>query len=92
MYRTLISVGVVIMGLFPLSVYAGEAALKDQAVNAMRRATEFFRTKVSTRGGYLWRYSEDLSRREGEGKATDTIVWLENQPTLLGHAGCRLTR
>ena len=77
MYRMLISVGVVIMGLFPLSVHAGEAALKDQAANAMRRATDFFRTKVSTQGGYLWRYSEDLSRREGEGIATDTMVWVQ---------------
>jgi len=77
MYRMLISVGVVIMGLFPLSVHADEAALKDQAANAMRRATDFFRTKVSTQGGYLWRYSEDLSRREGEGIATDTMVWVQ---------------
>jgi len=77
MYRMLISVGVVIMGLFPLSAHAGEAALKDQAANAMRRAADFFRTKVSTEGGYLWRYSEDLSRREGEGKATDTMVWVQ---------------
>ena len=73
----LISFGVVIMGLFPVSVLAGEAALKDQALNAMRRAAEFFRTKVSTEGGYLWRYSEDLSLREGEGKATDTMVWVQ---------------
>ena len=77
MYRMLISVGVVIMGLFPLSIHAGEVALKDQAVKAMRRATGFFRTKISTEGGYLWRYSEDLSRREGEGKATDTMVWVQ---------------
>lgn len=43
----------------------------------MRRATEFFRTQVSTEGGYLWRYSEDLSDREGEGTATDTMIWVQ---------------
>jgi len=43
----------------------------------MRRASEFFRTKISTEGGYLWRYSEDLSLREGEGTATDTMIWVQ---------------
>ncbi len=77
MYRMLISVCVVIMGLFPISVRAGEAVLKDKCAKTMRRATDFFRTQVSTEGGYLWRYSEDLSLREGEGKATNTMVWVQ---------------
>ena len=72
-YRKLVVVGTVIMFLLPLSVNAGEVALKEQAAKAMRRATDFFRTQVSTEGGYLWRYSEDLSLREGEGTATSTI-------------------
>ena len=70
-------VGIVVIVLLSLSVNAGEATLKEQATKAMHRATEFFRTKVSTEGGYLWRYSEDLSRREGEGKATNTMVWVQ---------------
>ncbi|MFB0551810.1 MAG: pectic acid lyase, partial [Phycisphaerae bacterium] len=76
-YRMFIAVGIVSMGLLPGSVSANEAALKDQAVKTLRRATDFFRTQVSTEGGYLWRYSEDLARREGEGKATDTMVWVQ---------------
>ncbi len=76
-YRKLVVVGTVIMGLLPLSVNAAEVALKDKAAKAMRRATDFFRTQVSTEGGYLWRYSEDLSRREGEGTATDTMIWVQ---------------
>jgi len=58
-------------------IHAGDAALREQAATAMRRATEFFRTQVSTEGGYLWRYSEDLSLREGEGTATDTMIWVQ---------------
>lgn len=77
MYRKLIPVVVVIVGILSLSAHADEADLKDQVIQTMRRATEFFRANVSTEGGYLWRYSEDLSRREGEGKATDTIVWVQ---------------
>ena len=76
-YRKLVVIGLVIIGMFPLSVNAGEATLKDECAKAMHRATDFFRTKVSTEGGYLWRYSEDLSRREGEGKATNTMVWVQ---------------
>ncbi|MBC8470792.1 MAG: hypothetical protein H8D56_15070 [Planctomycetes bacterium] len=76
-YRKLMVVGTVIIGLLPLSINAAEAALKDQATKAMHRATDFFRTQVSTEGGYLWRYSEDLSLREGEGTATDTMVWVQ---------------
>ena len=63
--------------LMSTTLSAGEATLKDQAVQAMHRASEFFRRHVSTEGGYLWRYSEDLVRREGEGKATDTMVWVQ---------------
>ncbi len=76
-YRKLVVFCTVIMGLLPLSLKAAEAALEEQAAKAMHRATDFFRTKVSTEGGYLWRYSEDLSRREGEGTATDTMVWVQ---------------
>ena len=65
------------MFLLPLSNHAAEVALKEQAAKAMRRAAEFFRTQVSTEGGYLWRYSEDLSLREGEGTATNTMVWVQ---------------
>jgi PelA/Pel-15E family pectate lyase len=59
------------------SVHADKAAVKEQAREAMRRAAEFFRTEISTGGGYLWRYSEDLSDREGEGTATDTMIWVQ---------------
>jgi len=51
--------------------------LRYQASQALGRATEFFRSQVATEGGYLWRYSEDLSRREGEGRASATTVWVQ---------------
>ncbi len=51
--------------------------LHDAASQSLRRAVEFFTQQVATEGGYLWRYSEDLSRREGEGKALDTAVWVQ---------------
>src|SRR5262245_53087390 len=56
---------------------AGEAALRREAEQGLRRAAEFFRKRVSTEGGYLWRYSEDLARREGEAKASASTVWVQ---------------
>ena len=56
---------------------ADEPELRAQAAQALRKATDFFVNHVSTEGGYLWKYSEDLTRREGEGKATDTMVWVQ---------------
>ncbi|WP_298859301.1 pectate lyase [uncultured Gimesia sp.] len=47
------------------------------AKQAMKRATHFFTSEVSTSGGYLWNYSEDLTKREGEGKASDSMIWIQ---------------
>jgi PelA/Pel-15E family pectate lyase len=52
-------------------------ALKSEAAAALRKAVGYFREHVATEGGYLWRYSEDLKIREGEGKADDKTVWLQ---------------
>jgi len=76
-YRTLTTVCAGGMLLLACSATASEIPLKEQAAKAMRRAVDFFRTQVSTEGGYLWRYSEDLSLREGEGTATDTMIWVQ---------------
>jgi hypothetical protein len=56
---------------------AGDEALRQQAAQGLRKASEFFRSQVATEGGYLWRYSEDLARREGEGKASATEAWVQ---------------
>jgi PelA/Pel-15E family pectate lyase len=52
-------------------------ALRDQAARGLRRAVEFFRNEVAVHGTYLWRYSEDLARREGEGVASATRGWVQ---------------
>lgn len=59
------------------AVAAGEEALRGEASKALRKAVAFFTTRVATEGGYLWRYSEDLARREGEGAAPATTVWVQ---------------
>ncbi len=56
---------------------AQDASLRSDTAAALRQAVTFFRANVATEGGYLWRYSEDLKIREGEGKADDQTVWLQ---------------
>ena len=56
---------------------AGDETLRGEAEAALRKAAGFFTTRVATEGGYLWRYSEDLVRREGEGVASATTVWVQ---------------
>jgi hypothetical protein len=48
----------------------------QEAKTALRKATDYL-TAISTEGGYLWRYSEDLRERQGEGKATPTQIWVQ---------------
>ncbi len=54
-----------------------DVALRRRASEALARATTFYRERVAAGGGYLWRYSDDLTRREGEGKAGDRTVWVQ---------------
>jgi PelA/Pel-15E family pectate lyase len=61
---------------------AGNTALAEQplrrrAAEGLKKAVDFFQNDVSCEGGYLWRYSEDLQSREGEGKASATTVWVQ---------------
>jgi PelA/Pel-15E family pectate lyase len=57
-----------------------------QAQATMRRATQFMVEKVAYRGGYLWNYLPDLSRRWGEMEARETMIWLQPPGTSsMGH-------
>jgi PelA/Pel-15E family pectate lyase len=54
-----------------------DAALRSRALEALRRGVSFFRGEVAVQGTYLWQYSEDLEKREGEGVATKTRGWIQ---------------
>jgi len=77
MIRLLVAAVVLPGVILPSSARSDETGLRHQAAEALRKATDFFTGHVATEGGYLWRYSEDLSKREGEGKASDTTVWVQ---------------
>ena len=56
---------------------ADGAPAREEASAALDRAVAFFRGKVAVQGGYVWRYSADLSKREGEGKVGPTTAWVQ---------------
>jgi PelA/Pel-15E family pectate lyase len=56
---------------------AQDDPFRDEAAKALRRAAEYFRTKVAVHGGYVWRVSEDLGHRDGERKAGPEQIWVQ---------------
>lgn len=52
----------------------------DSVKAALRKATDYL-VSISTEGGYLWWYSEDLKQRRGEEVATATQIWVQSPGT-----------
>ncbi|MGE3807348.1 MAG: pectate lyase [Gemmataceae bacterium] len=54
-----------------------EPPSEKEAADALRKAITFYRTRVASHGGYVWRYSADLAKREGEGAVGLDTVWVQ---------------
>lgn len=64
-----------------LDAGAQQASLRDEARAALRKAVEFYRTKVSTHGGYHFRYTADLGYGRSEHTETPHRVELQREGT-----------
>jgi hypothetical protein len=60
-----------------------DPALRERARAALRKAVEFYRTKVSTQGGYHFQYAEDLSYGRSEMSEGPTRVEVQRDGTPL---------
>ncbi|MBS0208157.1 MAG: hypothetical protein JSS27_04310 [Planctomycetes bacterium] len=69
--------GVTFLMLFAGSAHAEDVVTPEQARETLRRAVDYFTTKVATEGGYAWRYTADLKQREGERAATNDMIWIQ---------------
>ena len=58
-------------------IAVADEPLHVQAVAALRRAVDFYAGQVASHGGYVYRYSADLAKREGEGKTGVDTVWVQ---------------
>jgi PelA/Pel-15E family pectate lyase len=65
---------------------AASAQNRAEIERTMRRATEFMVERVADRGGYVWNYLPDLSRRWGEMEAEPGMIWVQAPGTAtMGH-------
>jgi hypothetical protein len=56
---------------------AADLPHRGEVLAVMRQATAFMVEKVSTKGGYVWQYLPDLSRRWGEMEAKPSMIWVQ---------------
>ncbi|HEY0899449.1 MAG: pectate lyase [Daejeonella sp.] len=83
------SITVLFLAFFSLIFTSAAMGQNTQLSNAKQKmldATKFMVEKVSTNGGYVGLYLEDLSRRWGELEAYKTMIWVQNPGTVdMGH-------
>lgn len=81
-------VAILFSGLHAAAADSPSTATADRqkVLEAMKRATRFMTDKVAYKGGYVWTYLPDLSRRWGEMEARETMIWLQPPGTSsMGH-------
>lgn len=72
--------------VWSVQAHASSEARADDVRATIERATRFMVEKVAYRGGYLWNYLPDFSRRWGELEARETMIWLQPPGTSsMGH-------
>ncbi len=72
------------VSVFPAPKKVPEPDIQAQSLAAMKKASAFMRDTVSTRGGFVWNYSADLSERWGEIPARPTQIWVQGATNGVG--------
>ncbi|HEX8568636.1 MAG TPA: pectate lyase [Caulobacteraceae bacterium] len=84
--RNLVAAALAAASLTAAPMAAAQTPTRAETLQAMKRATQFMVEKVAYRGGYLWSYLPDMSRRWGELEAKPTMVWVQPPGTgTMGH-------
>src|SRR5262245_29991069 len=65
------------LGVRPLAAQEAAADLRQEALQALKKAATFYRDKVASHGGYVYYYSVDLKERWGEGKASADTIFVQ---------------
>ena len=70
----------------PATASSAETPRKAEILETMKRATSFMVGNVTYKGGYVWSYLPDFSRRWGEMEAYPTMIWIQPPGTAtMGH-------
>ncbi len=71
---------------FSPSADTGDNELRRETLSTMKRAARFMRERAAYRGGYVWSYAPDFSRRWGEMEAFASMIWIQPPGTAtVGH-------
>ncbi len=71
---------------FSTDADTGDNELRRETLRTMKRAARFMRERVAYRGGYVWSYAPDFSRRWGEMEAYASMIWIQPPGTAtVGH-------
>ncbi len=66
-----------------VSQLAFAAAPKEkQVLAAMKKSADFMMNTVSMNGGFVWKYSADLSEQWGETPARRSMIWVQDPGTV----------
>ncbi len=61
---------------------SGAQPKEKDILRTMGKATDFMMTSVSTNGGFVWRYSTDLSEQWGEVPDRKSMIWVQDPGTV----------
>lgn len=71
---------------FSANADTGDNELRRETLRTMKRAARFMRERGAYRGGYVWSYASDFSRRWGEMEAYPSMIWIQPPGTAtVGH-------
>jgi len=65
----------------PRDAAAQGSGLRQEAQATLEKAAAYYRTKVATRGGYVYHYTLDFKVRWGEGLASENQIWVQPPAT-----------
>lgn len=83
MKRTALGTMLVLGIVVGVPAQSDDPVLRERARAALRKAVEFYRTRVSTQGGYHFEYAEDLSYGRSEMSDGSTRVEVQRDGTPL---------
>ena len=73
--------------LFGAALCQAQQPAKDEVLQALNKAATFFHDNLSMHGGYVYAFSGDLQKREGEGVTDAHTIWVQPPGTpLVGEA------
>ncbi len=77
---------VIVLSVFLASMLVFSSAYSQpqekEILDAMEKATDFMMNTVSNRGGFVWKYSSDLSEQWGEVPARKSMIWVQDPGTV----------